>query len=268
MSGVSGSIRLSVLGWPVADVSAHLASHDAVVCTTTLLVSDAELARAVTQLSVDERAHQLTYSNAVVARRFVMGRAMLREILGCALGVAPERIPLVEGLHGKPALARGATARPLWFSVAHCEDLLLVALSRTAEVGVDVERARSIEQWQRVADRVLDPAERAQLRRAVDAGEEPGTAFLRQWCRVEAELKAIGCGIAGLEGHRAGKRPLGLRLADLADLPLPAAAAASGMRYQAAVALCAPGVENARQSALASPQAARPTIAPARTSTA
>ena len=261
-------MRLSVVGWPVTDVSARLVAHDVVVCAATLLASDTEVARSLAMLSSAERARHDAYTNVVVARRFAVGRAALREIVGCVLGSAPDRVPLVEGLHGKPALARGAVARPLWFSVAHCEELLLVGLSRSADVGVDVERARSIEQWQRVADRVLDATERAQLRRAVDAGEEPGSAFLRHWCRVEAELKAIGCGIAGLEHHQAGMRPMGLRLADLDDLPLPRPIAASGARYQAAVALCAPGVDGARQSAMASAQATRPTITPTRASTA
>ena len=260
-------MRLSVVAWPVADVSARLASHDAVVCATTLHASGAQLARALPLLTPEERTRHEAYTNGVVARRFAVGRVMVREILGCALGMAPGCVPLREGLHGKPALAR-SVSRPLWFSVAHCEDVLLVALSRTADIGIDVERARCIEQWERVADRVLDPAERAHLQRAVDAGEDAGTAFLRHWCRVEAELKAIGCGIAGLEDHRAGKRPLGLRLAELNDLPLPTALTASGVRFQAAVALCAPRVEGARQSTLASSTAARPTIPPARASTA
>lgn len=265
---MSGAIRFCTVSWPVADVSARLATYDAVLCATSLLASDAEVARSVAMLSRDEQARHATYTNVVVARRFARGRAMLREIIGCALGVAPDRIPLREGLHGKPALGRGARVRPLWFSVAHCEDLLLVALSRTWDVGVDLERSRAIEQWERVADRVLAPGERAQLRHAVDGGEDAGTAFLRHWCRVEAELKAIGCGIAGLEDHRAGKRPLALRLVDLVDLPIPAAVAASGGRYQGALALCAPGAESARQSAVADSQAARPTIPPARASTA
>ncbi len=264
---MNGALTLSLTGWPIADVSARLASHDAVVCATSLLASDDELARALARLTSEERARHDAYTNAVVARRYAMGRAMLREILGCALGMAPDRIPLREGLHGKPALGRAAPGWPLWFSLAHCEDVLLVAMSRTADVGVDVERARSIEQWERVADRVLDPAERSQLARAVDAGEDPGRAFLRHWCRVEAELKAIGCGIVGLEDHLAGKRPLGLRLADLHELPLPAALTAGGARYQAALALCAPGVESARQSAVAASQAARPTTNPASAST-
>jgi 4'-phosphopantetheinyl transferase len=256
-----------MVNWPVTDVSARLASHDAVVCVAGLTGCDTQVARAVATLSYAERERHAAYTNGIVARRFAIGRALLREILGCVLGVAPERIPLCDGVHGKPSLGGEWRARPIWFSVAHCEDLVLVALSRTADVGIDLERSRSIEQWERVADRVLSPTERAQLQRSVEEGEDAGIVFLRHWCRVEAELKAIGCGIVGLEDHRAGKRPLGLRLLDLTDLPLPAPMRASTARYQAALALCAPGVESARQSALASTQAATPTIAPTRTST-
>ncbi len=264
---MNSGIRYSTVAWPVTDVSARLASHDAVLCAASLVAGDAELAHALTVLSGDERARYAAYTNTVVARRFAIGRALLREIVACALGTSPERVPLREGVHGKPYLGRDNTGRALWFSVAHCEDLLVVALSRTSDVGVDLERARAIEQWERVADRVLAPCERSQLRCTVDAGEEAGVAFLRHWCRVEAELKAIGCGIAGLEEHRAGKRPLGLRLADVTDLPLPAAVMANGARYLAALALCASGVESARQSTLATSHAPPPTITPARTST-
>jgi 4'-phosphopantetheinyl transferase len=263
-----GGVRWSAVDWPVADVSARLARQDAVVCVAPLHATDAELARVMHLLCARERDRFASHSNAVVARRFAIGRALLREIVGCALGMAPDTVPLREGLHGKPALAGALVSRPLWFSVAHCEDLFVVALSRTSDIGVDVERGRAIEQWERVADRVLAPAERAQLQQAVERGEESGHAFLRYWCRVEAELKAIGCGIVGLEDHRAGRRPLGLRVLDLDPLPLPASVAAGGVRYQAALALCAPGVESARQSVLATPQQARPTIPPATASTA
>ena len=266
MSGAA--VRWTVVDWPATEVSARLATHDAVICAAPLHATDAEVARVLPVLCTRERDRFAGYTNDVVARRFAMGRALLREIVGCALGIAPEAVTLHEGVHGKPVLAGALMSRPLWFSVAHCEDLLLVALSRTSDVGVDLERARSIEQWERVADRVLAPVERAQLQLAVDRGEESGRAFLRCWCRVEAELKAIGCGIVGLEDHRAGRRPLGLRVVDLDPLPLPASIAAAGVRYQAALALCAPGLESARQRVLASPQAARPTIPPARASTA
>ena len=187
-------------------------------------------------------------------------------MLGALQSTLPSQVRLTDGRFGKPALVRHAAKAPLWFSVAHCDDLLLVALSRDGEVGVDVERTRPIDCWERVADRTLDPAERGQLLRAVERGEAADQVFLRHWCRVEAELKAIGCGIQGIEAHRAGERPAGLRVADLHDLPLPNELVATGVRYQAAVALCDPG-ESARQTTRAASQQSTPTAAPARAST-
>jgi phosphopantetheinyl transferase len=239
-----------------------------VVCSASLVAPDADVERALDVLSPDERVRFAAYTNAIVARRYAAGRRILRELLGRALGVPPAGVLLREGLHGKPYLSRGPGDRPLWFSVAHSEDLIVVAMSRTADVGIDLERARSIEQWQRVADRVLDRAERTQLERAVESGEDPGNAFLRHWCRVEAELKAIGCGIVGLEDHRAGARPVGLQIADLPALPLPEELAATGARYQAAVALCSPRRDSLRQMVPASSHAKTPTAMPAIPSTA
>jgi 4'-phosphopantetheinyl transferase len=265
---MSGTVTTSICSWPVADVSSRLGAHDAVICVSTLLATEAELTRAVAVLSRSERARFDSYTNDVVARRYAVGRALLREVVGCAIGAAPGELPIREGLHGKPALGHEASIRPLWFSVAHCEDLVAIALSRSSDVGIDLERARAIEQWERVADRVLAAGERTQLRLAVERGEDAGSAFLRQWCRVEAELKAIGCGIVGLDDHRAGKRPLGLRVIDLPSLPVPAVLSTGGARFQGALALCAPGLERARQIVLDPAHEARPTPRPTTASTA
>jgi 4'-phosphopantetheinyl transferase len=261
------SVRSVALPWPADDVAARLGEVDVVVCTASLLAAEGQLEEALAILSSDERCRFAAYTNAIVARRFAVGRRILREIVGRALGMRPDEVPLREGLHGKPFVSRSAGARALWFSVAHSEDMLLVAVSRQGDVGVDLERERSIEQWQRVADRVLDQHERRHLERAVEHGEDPGSAFLRQWCRVEAELKAIGCGIVGLEAHRSGLRPRGLALSDLPSLPLPADIAASGVHYLAAVALCHPVTENDLHMTLDKLQRITPTDNPASAST-
>ena len=263
---MSRSLRTRVMPWPSAD-AARIGDADVKIYVASLLADQASLNRMLPVLSRAERERYSGYTNSVVARRFAVGRAILREMIGALQSVPPSSVRLVDGVHGKPALARGSTKAPLWFSVAHCDDLLLVALSREGDVGVDVERTRPIDCWERVADRTLAPAERAHLLRAVERGEDADRVFLRHWCRVEAELKAIGCGIHGIEAHRAGERPDGLRVADLGTLPLPSALAAGAARYQAAVALCVPTSESARHSARAASQLSTPTAAPARTST-
>jgi len=262
---VSRSLRVRVLRWPSAD-AARIGDADVKVYTASLLADDALLERSVKLLSRAEWDRYSAYTNAIVARRFAVGRAILREMLGALQSVAPSSVCLVEGEFGKPVLGRGTSGSPLWFSVAHCDDLLLVALSRLGEVGVDVERTRPIDCWERVADRTLAPSERTQLLREVERGEDADRVFLRHWCRVEAELKALGFGIHGLEAHRAGKCPAGMRVADLSNLPLPSVLATGSARYEAAVALCPPS-DSARQVVRAMSQQSSPSATPARAST-
>lgn len=261
------SARTHLALWPITDLAARLHYLDAVVCTASLLPDHGAADSARDVLDQAERDRLAGYTNDVVAGRFSRGRALLRTMLGSALSLHPRDVALREGLHGKPHIAR-SSSRPLWFSVSHADDLLVVAMSRVSDVGVDVERLRVVDNWQRVANRVLDPQERRQLELAVAAGYEPSLAFLRHWCRVEAELKAIGCGIAGLESHRAGERPRGLRLTDLADLPIPDVLTREDERYQAALALCSPASLNERQMIAATAHTMMPVTSPATASTA
>lgn len=261
-------LQVDASPWPASNVATRLLTADVVLCSVSLEATDDTLHDAIDTLSSEDRVRFASFTHDIVARRYAIGRAALRAMLGQVIGVAPALVPIRDGLHGKPHLAREASPFPLWFSLAHSEELCVIAMSRVAEVGVDLERSRAVEQWARVAGRVLDPRERAELALAVEQGDDPGVAFLRHWCRVEAELKAIGCGIAGLEAHRAGHRPHGLRLADLRRIPLPASLDRAGLRFQGAVALCTPAAESVRQTSVAATQAALPTASPASASTA
>ncbi|MFI5232953.1 MAG: 4'-phosphopantetheinyl transferase family protein [Gemmatimonadales bacterium] len=129
---------------------------------------------------------------------------------------------------GKPFLAARDARRRLNFNVSHSGDVLLVALSRTAEVGVDVERVRVVPEWRKIADRMFDARTRDQLHADIAAGDAEGDAFVRHWCRLEAAVKATG---AGLFGARPENAPT--RIVDLPSLPLPAGPA----RYHGAIAI-------------------------------
>ena len=82
--------------------------------------------------------------------------------------------------------------------MTHSDELALIALSLDLELGVDLERRRSISQADRIVESYFTPAEQAQF-----AGlDEPARAdaFLRGWTRKEAILKAKGVGLAGTGG--------------------------------------------------------------------
>jgi 4'-phosphopantetheinyl transferase len=264
------SLRVGLAVWPHASLVALLEGCEVLVCSASLEADDRTVRDALAVLAPTERERFERYENVDVARRFAVGRLRLREMLGALLGAPPAAVPITLGLHGKPTLARAAQsgAGGLRFSVAHCDDLLLVAITRLGDVGVDVERVREIERWARVADRVFGPSDRAALGREIANGDDPSEAFFRFWCRGEAELKAIGCGISGLSAHRDGWHPAGLRVAELARIALPEALDAAGARYQAAVAVCAPRDSAALQRVTDANQARPPRITPTNASTA
>ncbi|MEB3333909.1 MAG: 4'-phosphopantetheinyl transferase superfamily protein [Cyanobacteriota bacterium] len=148
-------------------------------------------------LSAAERQRHAALRQQDDRERYLVGRVALRDLLGHWLERPPAAVSIEIGPHGKPACA-GAPA----FNLSHSGDLILLAFHGGDEVGVDVEQARPNLDWRPIAERVLPPAEVSALGDL--PGAEQAQAFLQAWCRLEARLKALGVGLAGLEGLRSG----------------------------------------------------------------
>lgn len=119
------------------------------------------------------------------------GRAPLLRLLGAYLGREATAVHLVEGEHGRPALA---DASALDFNWSHSGHLALVAVARGIVPGADIERLRPRPRAWALAQRYFTPAEAAALSRL--APDEREVAFLRLWTAKEAVLKALGRGLA------------------------------------------------------------------------
>lgn len=129
------------------------------------------------------------FVNDTLRRRYLRSHAALRAILG-TYTAAP--LEFAEGEHGKPYLAAD---RDLRFNLSHSEELALMAVSREAEIGVDVERFRPLPECMAIAERFFPPGEAAALADVPAAGRE--VEFFRRWTRIEAKLKARGIGLYG-----------------------------------------------------------------------
>jgi 4'-phosphopantetheinyl transferase len=145
---------------------------------------------ALTTLASDERARARAFSFAADRDRFVVARAALRSLLAAYLDLDPRRLRLGSGPLGKPILLEDG---PIRFNVSHSDNLVLVAVAREREVGIDVERIRENTALEEIAIRNFSPAEvRALLSRPP---EQRTSAFFSCWTRKEAYLKARGAGL-------------------------------------------------------------------------
>ena len=120
------------------------------------------------------------------------GREPLRLVLGAYLGIAAERVTLVNGEHGRPALADGHDPS-LGFNWSHSGSHALIAVARRITPGIDLEQMRARPRALESPDDILVPA-----RDGPDgaAGQARDTAFLELWTAKEAVLKALGRGLA------------------------------------------------------------------------
>jgi 4'-phosphopantetheinyl transferase len=127
-------------------------------------------------------------------RQFIAAQAALRTALARYLDEPPAAIRFRRGEHGKPFLESDHGADSLQFNLSHSHDLAVVAVTRGAEIGVDLEKVRERPSAERLAARFFAEGERAALA-AVSAAEKE-RMFFRLWTRKESHIKATGTGLS------------------------------------------------------------------------
>lgn len=120
---------------------------------------------------------------------WVVGLSDLRRVLSGYVDEPAESLRFGTEPRGKPFLAHDSGLR---FNLSHSGPVALVAVARR-EVGVDVERRRTVAHEEGVARRIMTTDELARYDRLPEA--ERTTFLLRVWTRKEALLKASGEGI-------------------------------------------------------------------------
>jgi len=141
----------------------------------------------------NERERAARFHFDIHRHRYVVGRAILRSVLGAELGVEPGAIRLVATSHGRPLLDP-AHRSDVRFNLGHSESAALLGVTRGVEIGVDIEEIRPGFADDEIAERFFSPPEVATLRSL--APSEQQAAFFRCWTRKEAYLKALGGGLS------------------------------------------------------------------------
>lgn len=178
---------------PIAEGAWRIAGCNVEVVMT-LLDAEAPAAGELAQcLSADERLRAGRFVFERDRRRYIVGRARLRHLLGARLGVRPEALEFAYGPRGKPRLAQDPAGTDLRFNMSHCEGVAVCAFAHGREVGVDVEAVRALDDADEVAARFFSPRENEAY--LALAPQDRPRGFFNCWTRKEAFIKAMGDGL-------------------------------------------------------------------------
>ena len=132
----------------------------------------------------------LTLGQLKFARRFY-----LKLLLGAYLGIPGKSVKIYRSKRGKPSLDKSEHPGDLNFSIAKSENRVLIGISCTAKLGVDLEQVeRRAHDPLGVARRYFSAPEARGIERA--GPDHLDDAFLRAWACKESVVKASGYGIA------------------------------------------------------------------------
>src|SRR5262245_57069798 len=171
------------LPWPRAEVH---------VWRATLAWSGAATERLKQCLSADERDRMAQFRLEKDRLRCLIGRGVLRTLLGHYLDLAPQDLRFEITAAGKPHLA--SDQRRLQFNVAHSGEYVLIAIADGRAVGIDVEEIRNDFEAGEVAMHFFSLNEQRDLEALT--GRAKVEAFFDCWTRKEAYVKARGEGLS------------------------------------------------------------------------
>jgi 4'-phosphopantetheinyl transferase len=145
-------------------------------------------------LSKDEISRADSYRSRQARDEFIFCRAAMRRTLGDYVGIRPNDLRIGAGPNGKPFLVWPSNSRDLAFNLSHSARFALLAITWGQAIGIDIEHVDAARRYERLAQRTLSPSEWAVYQQLPQ--DARGAAFLRDWTRKEAYLKATGEGLS------------------------------------------------------------------------
>jgi 4'-phosphopantetheinyl transferase len=139
-------------------------------------------------LSRAERERLERSSHGAVARRFLLGRVLMRRALGAYLEVDPASLVIDPGPLGKPRLL-GPASPDLVFNLSNSRSDWAFALAEGDGLGVDLEPIARTVPMHNIAQAFYSAPERQQIARQ---GDHAATNALQLWTLKEAVIKATG----------------------------------------------------------------------------
>jgi 4'-phosphopantetheinyl transferase len=145
-------------------------------------------------LSAAERERWRRFLVEGARLQHLVARALVRTTLSRYAGVAEESWQFEPNRYGRPYVSQPTAFRDLYFNLSHTDGLVACAVSRSGDVGVDVENIRRDLDILALAPSVFAPAEVASVRQSPP--DRRLDYFFSYWTLKEAYIKARGMGLS------------------------------------------------------------------------
>lgn len=162
--------------------------------TRTARVHPALAARCHALLSPQEQALQRRFLFEKDRHRFLVTRALVRDVLSHYVAREPHEWRFNCNQYGKPHIAEATgLSQDIAFNISHTDGLVTVAVSRDRALGVDIENVQRTAPLD-IAERYFCATECRSMRRLPAARQ--ATRFWELWTLKESYIKARGMGLS------------------------------------------------------------------------
>jgi 4'-phosphopantetheinyl transferase len=181
--------------WSIPPTTLTLANHEVHVWRANLDLPLEKVEELAKTLSADEQLRAQKFYFEKHRRHFIVGRGMLRNILGNYLAIEPKKLQFNYSHRGKPELAKSCPKSQLQFNLSHSHNLALYGFVWNHQIGIDLEYLRPVPDAEQIAKRFFSAREYGVISSL--PVELRQLAFFRGWTSKEAYLKGTGDGLAG-----------------------------------------------------------------------
>jgi len=126
-------------------------------------------------------------------KKSIISRALLRYILSLYIDINPNEIKFIYNKHGKPYLDIKQNSNNINFNLSHSNNLIVYAIAKNQELGIDVEKFRNNFDINKLAKRYFSENELSIFEKVSE--NKKIKIFFSIWTKKEAFLKAKGMGI-------------------------------------------------------------------------
>lgn len=115
-------------------------------------------------------------------------RQSVRRILAALLTTPEDAIDVFYTEKGKPLLRNDPA---LYFSISHSQNISMIALTRVAAIGVDIEQQRAVPNAETILRRFFTHEEIGEIL----SDNQRDLRFIEAWTRAEARVKVRGASV-------------------------------------------------------------------------